>query len=654
MPTPVRWLLGALALLALAVAIFLALFQWNWLRGPIDSYLSAKFNRQVTIHGNLTGDVWNWTPSLTGENVTVAQPAWAPPGAMATFPRLKVAVDLRALLGGRFELTEVDAAQPTIHLMRDAKNRNNWTFGPAAEAAPQPLRLPPIRHLAVDGGHVDYADAVSHLTFAGVLTSNERLADYGHGRFELTGDGAVAGAPFSAHILGGVLIGVDPNQPYPFQADIHAGATHAALTGSIRRPFDLGVFDAHGTVSGNDLSDLDRLTGLALPSSPPYQLTGDLTRAGSRFDVTHLTGRLGSSDLAGHVTVSEADGRRLLTGDLVSQRLKLADLTAVVGGAPRAAMRGTVTSPAQQAAAARLTAEHRLLPDARLDVTRFRQMDADVRYRAETVDAGPLPVRQVVIHARLDHGLLTLDPLSLILPQGALSGQVRLDARHDTPVTTLNLALANARAEELLPHALGVAPATGALTAAARLTGAGGSVREAAGNAGGTLTVAMPAGQMRKLLAEVMGVDVARSLFLYLTHDTSSTPIRCAVADFRADHGVLTVQRLVIDTGAVLATGKGDIDLRNETMNIEIDGKPKHLRLLHLAAPITLKGSLSDPHTGVDIAKAVPQAGLSAVLGVLVAPVAAILPLVGVGTAHDADCSALLGEAERLGAPVGH
>ena len=92
-------------------------------------------------------------------------------------------------------------------------------------------------------------------------------------------------------------------------------------------------------------------------------------------------------------------------------------------------------------------------------------MDADVRYRAETVDAGPLPIRQVSLHARLDHGLLTIDPLALTLPQGAISGSVRLDARNATPVTSINLALAHAQLQEVLPRVQGQPAAEGALAA---------------------------------------------------------------------------------------------------------------------------------------------------------------------------------------------
>jgi hypothetical protein len=651
-PAPLRWLGAILTLLLIAVAIFVSVFQWNWLRGPIDDYLTARLHRQVTIHGNLNAHIWSWTPTATADQVTVAQPAWAGRGQMLAIPRLTLGVDLKALLGGRLVIAAVDAERPTVTLQRDASGRNNWTFSPPG-AAPQPLKLPPIRHFSIDAGRLTLDDARRRLHFVGQVSSNERLTGYGRGRFTMSGQGTLNGAPFVAQVLGGALLNVNPDKPYPFTTDIRSGSTHVLAKGVIDRPFDLGQLKADGRITGEDLANLYYLTGFTLPNTPPYALAGHLTRNDSRFDVAGLHGRVGTSDIAGQLAGQTVDGRRKLTGDLTSRHLKLADLTAVIGGAPRAALKGTVASPMQKAVAAKLTAESRVFPDARLDVARVRQMDADVRYRAETVDAGPLPIREVVLHVKLDHGLLTLSPLSLVLPQGALSGRVRLDARGATPVTAIDLALARAQVQELLPAKDGAPPPLqGPLEARARLTGTGASVRAAAASANGTFAVTIPQGQMRQLLAELMGIDVTKSLFLYLSKDQKPTPVRCAVAEFQANNGVLTARRILIDTGAVQAQGKGTIDLKNETLNLALTGKPKHFRLVRVAAPITLKGRLDSPKLGVDLGKAAPQLGAAVVLGALVNPVAAVLPFLSFGTAKNADCSALLAEAAADGAPV--
>ena len=652
-PAPIRWLGAILTLLLIAVAIFVSVFQWNWLRGPLDDYLSARMHRQVVIRGDLSAHIWSWTPSATAADITVAEPKWAGAGPMATLPRLTIALDLKALLGGRLVLTTVDAERPSVDLRRDASGRENWNFSPPGQPAP-PLKLPPIRNFSIEDGRLVLNDAERGLRFTGQISSNERATGAGRGRFTLTGQGTLNSAPFVAEVGGGPLINVDPDKAYPFTTDIRSGATHVVATGTIPHPFDFSSFQATGHVSGEDLSKLYELTGYTFPASPPYDLAGKLTREGGRFEVTGLHGRVGSSDVSGHLLARKIDGRRDLTGDLVSRRLKLADLSAVIGGAPRGALKGAVVSPTQQAEAEELTAEHRVLPDAPLDISRVRQMDADVRYRADTVDAGPLPIHQLTLHVRLDHGLLTVDPLAMTLTQGELTGSLKINARGATPVTTINMALDNAQVQEMLPPAKGGPPLQGSLQARARLTGAGSSVRAAAGAADGEVAFAIPQGQMRKLLAELMGIDVTRSLFLYISNDQKPTPVRCAVAEFKAHDGMLTAQRLLIDTGDVLAQGDGTVNLRDETLDLELSGKPKHFRLLRIAAPITLKGRFDAPKLGIDLAKAAPQAGAAVALGVVASPFAAILPFVGLGTAKDANCGALLAEAAANGAPVGH
>jgi AsmA family protein len=651
-PAPLRWVGSIVALLLVAVAILVSVFQWNWLRGPVGDYASSQLQRRVVIQGDLTGHVWTWTPNLTARDVTVAQPGWAGKGQMATLPRLTLAIDLKALLGGKLVLSTVDAQRPSITLLRDSTGRQNWSFGASTQQA-KPLQLPPIRNFTIAGGQMTLNDSLRHLRFAGQVSSNEAVVGFGRGHFTLAGQGALNNAPFTAHILGGPLINVDPDKPYAFQTDIHAGATHIVAQGTLSRPFDLATFQATGRVTGDDLADLYDLTGVATPNSPPYDVSARLTRSGDTSDLTGIHGRLGSTDIAGRLRIVDTAGRPHLTGELASRRLKLADLTAVIGGAPRGAIKGAIVSPKQQAVAAELTAEHRVLPDARLDVTRVRLTDADITYRAESVDAGSLPIRQLSLHAKLDHGLLMVDPLSLSLPQGAIYGHIRLDARGATPLSTVDLTLARAQVQELFPKA-GAGPAAfeGALEARARLTGSGDSVRAAAASANGTVAVAVPQGQMRRLFAELLGIDVGRSLFLYLSHDQKPTPVRCAVAEFQAHDGLLTAQRLIVDTDAVQAQGGGVVDLRDETLNLAINGKPKHFTLLHIAAPITLKGRLDDPKLGIDLGKAAPQLGAAAILGATLTPFAAILPFVSGGTAKDADCGALLSEAATHGAPV--
>jgi uncharacterized protein involved in outer membrane biogenesis len=281
-------------------------------------------------------------------------------------------------------------------------------------------------------------------------------------------------------------------------------------------------------------------------------------------------------------------------------------------------------------------------------------MDADVNYHAQSVKASPhLPLRQLTAHAVLDHGVLSVQPANFVMPAGTVRADVRIDARHATPVSSLDLAVSNVPVQDMLPKTQGVSPIEGTLEARANLTGAGDTAHRAAAAANGRVSIAMPKGVMRKSFAELMGVNVVPGLIGLLSKDPKQTDLRCMVADFDVRNGVMSTRRLVLDTGVVLATGSGTVNLGQEAVNLRIEGHTKKPRIVRVIAPIDVRGSLVKPRLEVEKGKAIAQAGIAVGLGVLLSPLAAILPFLAPGGAHDANCAALLAEARSAGAPIG-
>ena len=638
------------AAVVLLIVVFVILFQWNWLRGPLARAISGRLHRPVAITGNLEVHPWSWSPTATVNGLVIGNAPWAGKRPMAVLPRLTVQVKILPLLTGKLILPLVEADRPDVGLLRDAQGRANWVADPRAP----PPKLPAINHLIIRDGALRYVDEQRRLVFAGTVSSNEDSAGRGRGAFLLLGQGTLNGERFVVHLAGGPLVDVDPARPYDFQSRIEAGATRITLDGRIDHPFDFAALSGRFSVAGPDAADIYRLTGLALPNTPPYSLAAGFARRGAIYALRGIRGVVGQSDLEGALSVDDSTGRPFVRGDLASRRLRLADLAALVGGVPRNA-RAHPLSPAQKIEAARLAAEHRILPDAHLDVARVRTMDARVVYRAAGVDAGHMPIRGLLLDVRLDHGVLTVDPLALTLPQGKLDGAIRIDARRATPAETLDLRLTNARLEHLVPAKRGTSPPIeGGLYARARLSGVGDSVRRAAASANGEVTVVTPGGAIRQTFAELLGVDITKGLYLLVTKSQKDTPIRCGVADFRARDGVLTLDQAILDTGVVSVVGSGDIDLRDEALDLRLSGRPKKFRLVRLRAPITVKGVLAQPKIGVDVVQAAPQALLSVAVGVFAAPLAAILPFVNPGLAKNADCAALTAEAKDEGVSLKH
>ena len=329
----IHWGWGIAGALLLALIVLLILFRWNWLRGPLAHEISHRLNRPVAITGNLEVHPWSWSPTATVNGLVIGNAPWAGRQPLATLPRLTVQMKvLPLLLRGRVILPLVEADQPDVGLLRDVKGRANWNFHP--DRPPQPLKLPAINHLVINGGALRYDDFRRKLFFTGTVSTNEQVVGYGRGTFALIGQGTLNGERFEAHVTGGPLVNVDPGRPYDFDSRVEAGATRIGLAGHIDHPFDFSALSGRFSVSGPDLADLYRLSGLALPNTPPYSVAAAFVRHGSVYALSAIRGRAGQSDIEGRLTIDDRTGRPDVTGELVSRRARMVDLAAAVGGVP--------------------------------------------------------------------------------------------------------------------------------------------------------------------------------------------------------------------------------------------------------------------------------------------------------------------------------
>lgn len=643
-PRSAKWGITLALLIAAAVVVFLVLFDWNWFKPSLERVASARTARVVKIDGDLDAHPWSLSPSAEIHDLRIARPAWEGKGDMVTVDRVAIRIKLLPLFRGQqvFELLSIEG--PDVKLLREQSGRANWKFGAGPDKGP--LKLPAIQHLIIEDGKLRIDDRRRNILFVGTVSSSERTVGPDRGVFMLEGKGSLNREPFYAKVTGDPLLNVSPDRPYPFKAEVRSGATRAYADASITRPFDLSRFGGALTVSGADLNDLFPLTGLALPNTPPYRINGNLKRTGSRYDFNGFTGTVGDSDLRGDLYVETGGERIYLNGDMRSRRLDFDDLGSLFGGRPG-------TGPGETAAPEQRAMSRRLFPTSTLQVERIRAMDADVNYRADAVNAPRLPLRKVRLDMKLKDGVLTADPMSFDLTRGSIAGRAKLDASRSTPRTDVDVRMTNARLEDFIRmKSAGGPPISGVMAARAKLTGYGNSVAKAVATADGQVTVVVPNGTIRQAFAELLGINLARGLFMLLDEDPKQATIRCAVADFRAVNGVLVANRLIMDTDVVLAKGSGTISLKDESMNLRIDGDSKKPRLVRLLSPITIRGSLLSPKLGIEAGPTVAQAGIGLALGVLLTPLAAILPFVEPGLAENADCAALEAGARSRGAPT--
>jgi uncharacterized protein involved in outer membrane biogenesis len=117
--------------------------------------------------------------------------------------------------------------------------------------------------------------------------------------------------------------------------------------------------------------------------------------------------------------------------------------------------------------------------------------------------------------------------------------------------------------------------------------------------------------------------------------------------DFAVTNGIARTQYFVVDTQEALINVNGTINLANEQVDLRIDPKTKGLRLFSLRSPFYVRGPFSKPDVSVDKGVLAMKAGSAAVLAVVAAPIAALIPLINTGPGENSDCARLLADARE-------
>ncbi|MEN5231155.1 AsmA family protein [Brevundimonas naejangsanensis] len=256
--------------------------------------------------------------------LSVGGPTWSSRRNTAEIERLDVSIRLRRLFLGQIEVASLTLTRPRVHLVVDSQGRRSWDLEPDRPDDGRGATLPVIQRLVIHDGRLTLNEQRRGMTLdAGVTARDARSPQDGESGFVLDGKGTMNGEPLTLRVTGGPFINIRRDRPYAFTAELAGASSRLSAAGAVTRPFDLGRFNAKLELQGRDLADLYLLTGITTPNTPPYRLTGSLTRDGARFRFADFSGQVGSSDLSGTLEVNRVEGRRRVDAELASRALDI-------------------------------------------------------------------------------------------------------------------------------------------------------------------------------------------------------------------------------------------------------------------------------------------------------------------------------------------
>ncbi len=640
-----KWALGATAAFVAAVAgagYYFLVYDINWVKHPAGRYASDKAGRKTAVEGDLSIR-WSGKPRLILQDFHLANAEWSRDAEMASAERIEVVVDAWQLLRGRLVLPEVRLVKPKLVLERRANGEANWSLG--AKAAKDVVlpedrtEFPLIGMLAIESGKLVYRDAKAGLDIDGDIASVTGTGGQGRQDVSISGQGRLQGEPFKLKLVAGSLLQLRAdNEPYPLRLDIDATSTSARFAGTLDDPVTFEGVKLDVALKGDNLGRLTKMTGVPLPETPPYDLKGHLLRSEGVWTIERLAGLVGKSDLGGRVEIDPGRPRLFIKADLVSRSLDYRDVGPLIGIKVQAQGNEVKAVPRKP-----LPGEDfvRVLPDAPLNIKQVRDVDAQLKYRADKVLAPNTPLEKVDLDLDMKDGVLRFKPLKVSIAQGDVIANIDIDARNAQVQTRYDIGLRRFRLERFLDEAGLKDRGNGRIDGRIRLNGTGDTIAKSLASSDGDIRVVMGDGQLSNLGIELAGLDIAEAAGFALAGD-KKVAIRCAVVDFAVQSGVLNPRVLVVDTTDSTLTADGKIDLGHEALDLKLLAHPKDPSIFAIRTPITIKGHFGKPSIGISPGPLAARAAGAVALGVLLTPLASILAFIEPGLERDSDCTKLM------------
>jgi AsmA family protein len=554
-----------------ALAAFLLLFDWTWLRPLIQHHVQQRSGRHIDFESMRVSLDSALQPTLHLRSVQLQNAPWAADRPLLRAGTFDITFGWASLRNDKWIITRMLLIDADIDLERQADGLRNWRLTRPDDRGPGRVRVLSVdaqrtrarfvhRGLNLELNLQTEALAEPAPTVAdSALALTKLLRIQGQrGDTEFEGEAATSD----------VLTFFDTGEKFALRGAIRTGASRLDFDGVAHDLIALGGLDAKLHLSGTRPAELVRLfSGASLGALGNTLIKTDVSarvqKQGPQWSVTALKAKLGRSDVAGTANYRQEEGETPVASLQASLRSAHIDV-AELGGfrrAPRAAAAGAATrSP--------------------------RPTSATVDWEVASVSGlAPVPIDKLRLKASMLDDRLTVSPLTFNLASGGVSAVLQIDRTQSPTAVALDGTLSG-----LDLARLGSVPVSGELRMRVALRARGDSIAALSSSASGTLKAELLGATLPAKLDAQIGLDGGRWLRAFFDRD-ERVPITCSVLDLRVEEGQGQIRRLSFETGSVRVHGSGSVDLSHRSFDLMLFPRRKHDALLALDRAIRLQGT---------------------------------------------------------------
>jgi AsmA family protein len=592
--------------LMLAAAVLTALFDWNWLRLPLQHYLSEKSGREITIDDLHVKLGLHLEPTVRLRGVHIPNASWASSQPMADAGEAIFTFSLRSVWQDRPVISRLVLRDANVVLERHANGLRNWRLLNPEARGPGKIRvltLEPHRsqiRFVHHGIEFEVAAAASPRQHEATARKDEPVLS---NRIDFKG--SYLGTRFSGVTLTGTRVSfIDSGIAFPVRGHISSGSTRLDIDGVLADVLALSAMDAKVRIEGPSLSRLYPFAHFRPAASRPYELEAQVIYGNSVYTARRLRGKIGDTRIAGELTYNRQNQRPFVSAALESDRADIDDLSALADINYPAA-----EAPAQNQEAAD-TAEGRASPrppklidsghkgnrlfDVPIHVDRLKALDARVTMFAKRLDAAEMPALESGrLTLNLDDGRLQLDPVELGMAGGRVAGSVTVNVNDQPPSSEATINASDIRLERMFPSIAAASRSVAPVGVRMRLAGRGKSLAGMLGDGTGFLAAMMERGSISNLADAKLGMNTMKILGLSIRGDRDIA-INCGAVAFDFRNGKGKSRSVVLDTEETRVDGVGTIDLRALQLDLTLTPRLKKPAIFSREKSIRVQGPLGN------------------------------------------------------------
>jgi len=385
------------------------------------------------------------------------------------------------------------------------------------------------------------------------------------------------------------------------------------LNGAVQsvKPLENATLDF--SFDSNNPTILNNAYGSQYFNKLPIHTTGHFQcpRSGY-YKIPDFLAKYGDSDIAGSLSLNMAHDKPALTANVSSQKLDLRPIReAFLEHNPQFGKQHQSSSP-----------KGKIFSNQPFSINVLDRMDANIDFQGQELLVHKFAFNDITVGLHLHNGDLDVVPLNFTIGGGSADGKIILNSENGNTALETDLEVNKFEIGPMMEQ-LGIEhKLEGTMNTSIDLTGSGNSIAALMASLDGTIHLTLDDGQIQNeelaMLERYLGSNVL-DLFNPFKARTPYTKIKCLINTVEIDKGDADY-RLVMDTEQSALVVAGNINLKDETLNIAIKPTAKkgfgeeHIgsisfSLSQLSRPFGLGGTFARPQIIIDPGRTALTAG---------------------------------------------